>query len=86
MVVFGDGPVVMREAKRHGLLAVGILSDEIRRYGLNMKKRSRLILVGQTSSFQTFSCFNLAEYLAGSTAKSEIIAFSKISSLEAHII
>lgn len=63
-VVFGDGPVEMREAKRHGLLAVGILSDEIRRYGLNMKKRSRLILGGADLLIPDFSHASiLAEYL-----------------------
>ena len=63
-VVFGDGPVEMREAKRNGLLAVGILSDEIRRYGLNMKKRSRLILGGADLLIPDFSHTSiLAEYL-----------------------
>lgn len=63
-VVFGDGPVEMREAKRHGLLAVGLLSDEIRRYGLNMKKRSRLILGGADLLIPDFSHASiLAEYL-----------------------
>lgn len=45
-VVFGDGPVEMREARKRGLTAVGVLSDERQRYGLNLKKRSRLVLGG----------------------------------------
>lgn len=63
-IVFGDGPVEMQEAKRHGLLAVGILSDEIRRYGLNIKKRKRLILGGADLLIPDFSYAPiLADYL-----------------------
>ena len=63
-VVFGDGPVEMREAKRHGLLAVGLLSDEVRRYGLNMKKRSRLVLGGADLLLPDFShASTLSKYL-----------------------
>lgn len=63
-VVFGDGPVEMREAKRHGLLAVGLLSDEVRRYGLNMKKRNRLVLGGADLLIPDFShASSLSEYL-----------------------
>lgn len=54
-IVFGDGPVEMREAKKHGLLAVGILSDEVRRYGSNMAKRERLILGGADVLIPDFS-------------------------------
>ena len=54
-VVFGDGPVEMREAKKHGLLAVGVLSDEIRRYGANMAKRERLVLGGADLLIPDFS-------------------------------
>jgi len=46
LVVFGDGPVELRESrKRHGT-AVGIASDEVRRYGLNPEKRARLVKAG----------------------------------------
>ncbi len=45
-VVFGDGPVELREGKRMGFLAVGLLSDERRRFGLNLDKRERLVLAG----------------------------------------
>lgn len=54
-VVFGDGPVEMREAKKHGLLAVGVLSDEVRRYGSNMAKRERLVLGGADLLIPDFS-------------------------------
>jgi rfaE bifunctional protein kinase chain/domain len=46
IVVFGDGPVEMREARRRGACAVGVASDEVRRQGLNLHKRTRLIRAG----------------------------------------
>jgi len=46
IAVFGDGPVEMREAKRRGAFAVGVASDEVRRQGLNLHKRARLIRSG----------------------------------------
>lgn len=46
VVVFGDGPVEMREARRRGAFAVGIASDELRRHGLDRRKRTRLIRAG----------------------------------------
>lgn len=54
-VIFGDGPVEMREGRRRGLLSVGVLSDEVRRYGANMAKRSRLILGGASVLIPDFS-------------------------------
>ena len=54
-VIFGDGPVEMREGRRRGLLSVGVLSDEVRRYGANMAKRSRLILGGASLLIPDFS-------------------------------
>ncbi|MFA5263599.1 MAG: PfkB family carbohydrate kinase [Opitutaceae bacterium] len=46
IMVIGDGPVEMREARRRGAYAVGIASDEVRRYGINLRKRTRLIRAG----------------------------------------
>lgn len=43
---FGDGPVELRETQRRGGLCVGIASDEVRRFGLNLSKRRRLIRAG----------------------------------------
>lgn len=45
-VVFGDGPVEVRLARRYGGLAVGVASNEERRFGLNPIKRRRLIRAG----------------------------------------
>jgi bifunctional ADP-heptose synthase (sugar kinase/adenylyltransferase)/phosphoglycolate phosphatase-like HAD superfamily hydrolase len=55
VVVFGDGPVEMREAKKENLLAVGVLSDERCRYGLNRDKRERLVLAGADILIPDFS-------------------------------
>ncbi len=46
IVAFGDGPVEIREINKRGGLAIGIASDEVRRFGLNQQKRSRLIRAG----------------------------------------
>ncbi len=43
---FGDGAVEMRETERRGGVAVGVASDELRRFGLNPAKRKRLIRAG----------------------------------------
>jgi len=43
---FGDGPVELRETQRRGGLCVGVASDEVRRFGLNLSKRRRLICAG----------------------------------------
>lgn len=43
---FGDGPVELRETQRRGGIAVGVASDELRRFGLNLAKRKRLIRAG----------------------------------------
>ena len=55
MVVIGDGPVEMRECRKRGGIAVGIASDEIRRYGLNPEKRARLIKAGAQVVVPDFS-------------------------------
>lgn len=46
LVVFGDGPVELRESRKRDGLAIGIASDEIRRHGLNIEKRNRLVKAG----------------------------------------
>ncbi len=46
ILTFGDGPVEIRETHKAGGYAVGVASDEVRRYGLNLAKRERLILAG----------------------------------------
>ncbi len=46
LVVFGDGPVELRECIKREGVAIGVASDEIRRHGLNAEKRTRLIKAG----------------------------------------
>jgi len=55
LVTFGDGPVEMRETTRHGALAIGVASDEVRRFGLNPEKRTRLIRAGANALVPDFS-------------------------------
>jgi phosphoglycolate phosphatase-like HAD superfamily hydrolase len=55
LVTFGDGPVEMRETHRRGGLAVGVASDEVRRFGLNPAKRARLIRAGASLIVPDFS-------------------------------
>jgi phosphoglycolate phosphatase-like HAD superfamily hydrolase len=46
LITFGDGPVEMRLTHKVGGYTVGVASEEIRRFGLNIEKRSRLIRAG----------------------------------------
>lgn len=55
LATFGDGPVEMRETVRRGGYAVGIASDEVRRFGGNGEKRSRLIRAGALAVTPDFS-------------------------------
>jgi rfaE bifunctional protein kinase chain/domain len=52
---FGDGPVELRETQRRGGLCVGVASDELRRFGLNLSKRKRLIQAGADLVIPDFS-------------------------------
>lgn len=46
LATFGDGPVEIRETRKAGGVAVGVASDEVRRFGLNSAKRARLVRAG----------------------------------------
>jgi len=46
LLVVGDGPVEIRNAKSRDALALGVATDEVRRCGLNLRKRKRLIDAG----------------------------------------
>jgi rfaE bifunctional protein kinase chain/domain len=46
LAVFGDGPVEIRECRKREGIAIGIATDEIRRHGLNLEKRARLVKAG----------------------------------------
>ena len=55
LLVIGDGPVEIRECRKGNGVAIGIASDEVRRYGLNKEKRSRLIKAGANVIIPDFS-------------------------------
>lgn len=55
LAVFGDGPVEIRECRRFGGIATGITSNEIRRYGTDIEKRSRLVKAGSHILISDFS-------------------------------
>jgi rfaE bifunctional protein kinase chain/domain len=55
LVCFGDGPVEMRETRKRRGIAVGVCSDEKRRYGFNPAKRARLIRGGAAVLIPDFS-------------------------------
>lgn len=66
LICFGDGPVEVREGKRRGGVAVGIASDEVRRYGICHEKRTRLICAGADVIIPDFSQRkHLLDYLFG---------------------
>jgi rfaE bifunctional protein kinase chain/domain len=55
LAAFGDGPVELRESRRRHGAAIGVASDEVRRYGLNPEKRARLIQAGAQILMPDFS-------------------------------
>jgi rfaE bifunctional protein kinase chain/domain len=55
---FGDGPVELRETQRRGGLCIGVASDELRRFGLNLSKRKRLIRAGADLIVPDFGQFH----------------------------
>ncbi len=46
ILTFGDGPVEIRETHKRSGITVGVASNELRRFGLNEVKRTRLIKAG----------------------------------------
>ena len=58
LLVIGDGPVEIKECRKAGGIAIGIASDEVRRYGLNKDKRSRLIKSGAQIIISDFSQYD----------------------------
>ncbi|MFC2126226.1 PfkB family carbohydrate kinase [Bacteroidota bacterium] len=46
LIVFGDGPVEIKECRKMNGIAVGVATDEIHKNRLNLDKRSRLVKAG----------------------------------------
>lgn len=55
LVTFGDGPVELRETHKRGGFAIGLATDEVRRFGMNWTKRTRLIRAGADLIIPDFS-------------------------------
>jgi len=55
IATFGDGPVEIRETHKRGGITIGIASNELKRYGLNQIKRTRLIKAGADVIVPDFS-------------------------------
>jgi phosphoglycolate phosphatase-like HAD superfamily hydrolase len=55
VATFGDGPVEIRETRKRKGLTIGIASNELKRFGLNEKKRTRLIKAGADIIIPDFS-------------------------------
>jgi rfaE bifunctional protein kinase chain/domain len=62
IATFGDGPVEIRETHKRGGITIGVASNEIKRWGLNKIKRTRLIKAGADIIIPDFS---KAEQLLG---------------------
>jgi sugar/nucleoside kinase (ribokinase family)/phosphoglycolate phosphatase-like HAD superfamily hydrolase len=72
IVTFGDGPVEIRETRKAGGFAVGVASDEVRRYGLNTVKRERVIRAGADCVIADYSEMDrILEYLGLGAARRE---------------
>ena len=64
VLIIGDGPVEIRNARHFGCVSIGVASDEVKGYGMNEVKRERLIEAGANmiiSDFREWSA--LVEYL-----------------------
>ncbi len=55
IATFGDGPVEIRETHKRGGITIGIASNELKRFGLNQTKRTRLIKAGADIIIPDFS-------------------------------
>lgn len=67
LVVVGDGPVEIRNAKARDAVALGLAADEERRQGLDPRKRQRLLKAGVDLIVTDFLHHEgLARYLTGS--------------------
>ena len=69
LLVAGDGPVELREGRKRGAFCLGIASNELIRYGLDLTKRSRLIRAGADIVVPDFSQLDQILPLLGVTAK-----------------
>jgi phosphoglycolate phosphatase-like HAD superfamily hydrolase len=55
IATIGDGPVEIRETHKRGGVTIGVASNELKRFGLNKIKRTRLIKAGANIIIPDFS-------------------------------
>jgi phosphoglycolate phosphatase-like HAD superfamily hydrolase len=55
IATIGDGPVEIRETHKRGGITIGVASNELKRFGLNLVKRTRLIKAGANIIIPDFS-------------------------------
>lgn len=55
IATIGDGPVEIRETNKRGGITIGVASNELKRFGLNQIKRTRLIKAGANIIIPDFS-------------------------------
>ncbi len=65
LLVVGDGPVEIREGRKRCALCLGIASNELCRYGLDLTKRTRLIRAGADYIIPDYSQLNQLRLLLG---------------------
>jgi len=58
IATFGDGPIEVRETHKRGGITIGVASNEVKRFGLNHTKRTRLIKAGADIIIPDFSQLN----------------------------
>jgi phosphoglycolate phosphatase-like HAD superfamily hydrolase len=58
VATFGDGPVEIRETRKRSGITIGVASNELKRFGLNEKKRTRLIKAGADIVIPDFSQYH----------------------------
>ena len=64
VLIVGDGPVEIRNARANECVSIGVASDEIKGEGWNMEKRARLVSAGADIMIPDFSDAEaLVEYL-----------------------
>jgi sugar/nucleoside kinase (ribokinase family)/phosphoglycolate phosphatase-like HAD superfamily hydrolase len=85
VIVFGDGPVEVREAKRNGAVAIGVASDELRRFGVNLEKRRRLVRAGADALVPDFSQWQILWRLLRLSARQASHIGARLEPINNHV-
>ncbi|MCK5740342.1 hypothetical protein KAH55_14230, partial [bacterium] len=57
VLVTGDGIVEIQNAREFGCIALGLYTEETNAYGMNKRKKDRLIEAGSHIVMPDFSCY-----------------------------